>query len=185
MKSFFYISTLFSLLISFPLFAQNKTAPVDFYNLSYKRLSGEVIKFDQFKGKKVLIVNTASKCGYTGQYEKLQQLYEKYSNRLVIIGFPSNDFGAQEPGSNEEIALFCKENYGVSFIMMEKSSVKGKEKNSVFQWLTSASKNGWNNTEPSWNFWKYLVDEHGNLIAFFPSKVDPMSKEITDKLDTK
>lgn len=158
------------------------TPPVDFYSLSFKTITGEEFKFDQLKGKKVLIVNTASKCGYTPQFEQLEELHKTYGDKLVILGFPSNDFGAQDPGSNEDIKSFCEENYGVTFKMMDKSSVKGADKNKVYQWLSNPAKNGWNKTEPSWNFGKYIIDEKGRLVAFFPSKVKPTDKEITDKI---
>ncbi len=158
------------------------TPPVDFYSLSFKTIDGEVFKFSQLKGKKVLIVNTASKCGYTPQFKELEQLNKEYAGKLVIIGFPSNEFGAQDPGSNQEILDFCQTNYGVTFLMMEKSDVKGPDKNRVYSWLTTKNKNGWNTTEPSWNFGKYLIDEKGRLVSFFPSKVKPMSKEITSLL---
>ncbi|MFA6769871.1 MAG: glutathione peroxidase, partial [Bacteroidales bacterium] len=139
-------------------------------------------KFEQLKGKKVLIVNTASKCGFTPQFKGLEQLHQEYGASLVVLGFPSNDFGAQDPGSNDEILSFCEQNYGVTFQMMDKSSVKGTNKNKVHEWLTTKSKNGWNTQEPSWNFGKYLIDEKGRLLAFFPSKVKPTDKEITEKL---
>ncbi|MDR1667880.1 MAG: glutathione peroxidase [Bacteroidales bacterium] len=153
-----------------------------FYQLSFVALDGAKVDFSDFKGKNVLIVNTASKCGYTSQYADLQRLSEQYEGKLVVIGFPSNDFGKQEPGTNGEIALFCSENYGVRFLMMEKSSVKGKHKNAVYQWLTDKSKNGWNTKEPKWNFCKYLIDSKGNLLQFFSSGVKPLSEEITSFL---
>jgi len=156
--------------------------PVDFYSLSFKTIDGAVFKFDQLKGKKVLIVNTASKCGYTPQYEGLEELSKRYKDQLVVIGFPSNDFGAQEPGNNEEIKNFCESKYNVTFLLMEKSSVKGGQKNAVYKWLTEKNRNGWNEVEPSWNFNKYLIDESGRLIAHFPSKIIPMSNEIQSKL---
>jgi len=156
--------------------------PVDFYSLSFKTIDGVDFKFDQLKNKKVLIVNTASKCGYTPQYKELEALSSQYKGQLVVIGFPSNDFGAQEPGSNAEIKNFCESNYGITFLLMEKSSVKGGQKNSVFKWLTEKSKNGWNEVEPSWNFNKYLIDENGRLIAHFPSKITPTSPDIVSKL---
>lgn len=158
------------------------TPPIDFYSLSFKTITGDSFKFDKLKGKKVLIVNTASKCGYTPQFKDLEELSSQYKDNLVVIGFPSNDFGAQDPGSNQDIKEFCESNYGVTFMMMEKSSVKGAEKNRVYQWLSDKSKNGWSSTEPSWNFGKYLIDEKGRLIGFFPSKVKPMDNEIISKL---
>ncbi|MDR0713955.1 MAG: glutathione peroxidase [Bacteroidales bacterium] len=159
-----------------------KSKSSGFYQLSFVALDGTKVNFSDFKGKSVLIVNTASKCGYTPQYADLQRLSEQYGDKLVVIGFPSNDFGKQEPGTNGEIALFCRENYGVRFLMMEKSSVKGDQKNKVYQWLTDKSKNGWNTEEPKWNFCKYLVDSNGKLVKFFPSKVKPLSEEITSLL---
>ncbi|MDD2583427.1 MAG: glutathione peroxidase [Bacteroidales bacterium] len=158
------------------------TPPVDFYSLSFKTIRGETYKFNQLKGKNVLIVNTASKCGFTPQFKELEQLHQEYGASLVVLGFPSNDFGAQDPGSNEEILSFCEENYGVTFQMMDKSSVKGAEINKVYKWLTDKSKNGWNSKSPSWNFGKYLIDKKGRLISFFPSKVKPTDKKITEKL---
>lgn len=158
------------------------TPPVDFYSLSFKTITGETFKFNQLKGKKVLIVNTASKCGFTPQFKDLETLSQQYGNSLVVIGFPSNDFMNQDPGTNEEIKSFCEVNYGVTFQMMDKSSVKGKNKNIVFAWLTDKSKNGWNEKEPAWNFSKYLIDENGRLIGHFSSKVKPMDDEIISKL---
>ncbi|MDP3437293.1 MAG: glutathione peroxidase [Bacteroidales bacterium] len=175
-KSIFAVFTMF---FTASLTAQTPVNPiVDFYSLSFNTITGETFKFDKLKGKKVLIVNTASKCGYTPQFKGLEELSKQYSDNLVVIGFPSNDFGAQDPGSNSDIKSFCEENYGVTFMMMEKSSVKGSGKNVVHQWLTDKNKNGWNTNEPSWNFGKYLIDEKGKLIAFYPSKVKPMDPEI-------
>lgn len=162
--------------------AQDKKAETDFYRLSFTSLDGKKVNFSDFKGKKVLIVNTASKCGFTPQYADLQTLSNQYKGKLVVIGFPSNDFGKQEPGTNEEIGEFCQKNYGVTFLMMEKSTVKGADKNTVYQWLTDKNKNGWNTDEPSWNFCKYLVDENGNLLKFYSSKVKPLDEQITNEL---
>ncbi|MDR1155657.1 MAG: glutathione peroxidase [Bacteroidales bacterium] len=185
--------TLFSVcLFSFLFFgtsvqsnAQDKKAKTSFYKLSFTSLDGKKVKFSSFKGKKVLLVNTASKCGYTPQYADLQKLSDQYKDQLVVIGFPSNDFGKQEPGTNEEIAGFCRENYGVTFLMMEKSDVKEKTKNVVYQWLTDKDKNGWNTQEPGWNFCKYLVDEKGNLLEFYPSATKPFSEDITKMIENK
>jgi glutathione peroxidase len=125
------------------------------------------------------LVNTASNCGYTNQYEELQQLYEQYNNRLVILGFPSNDFKEQEKGNDDEIARFCKINYGVTFPLMKKSVViKGAGQNPVFQWLSDAAQNGWNTKTPSWNFSKYLVNESGMLTHYFDPAISPLSKEV-------
>lgn len=154
-----------------------------FYDFSLKNIKGEAVDFSQFKGKKVLLVNVASRCGYTPQYEGLQQLSEKYSEKLVILGFPANNFGAQEPGTNTEIAEFCTSNYGVSFPMFEKISVKGFDKHPLYRWLSDSKLNGWNNQEPNWNFCKYLVDEEGQLIKFYPSSVKPLSDELIQAIE--
>jgi glutathione peroxidase len=158
-----------------PADARSKTS---FYDLSSVSLEGNSINFSDFKGKKVLIVNVASKCGFTPQYAGLQELHEKYGDKLQIIGFPANNFMRQEPGSNEDIAEFCEQNYGVSFLMSEKASVKGRDMHPVYQWLTQRNQNGWNRKSPSWNFFKYLVDEQGELIAVFNSRTEPTSEEI-------
>jgi len=147
-------------------------APQSFYSLKATLNNGEEIPFDRFKNKKVLIVNLASLCGFTPQYEELQQLYEKTEN-LVILGFPANDFGDQEPGSDTEISNFCKLNYGVTFPLFKKADVKGNEKQPVYQWLSDKNKNGWNDVEPQWNFYKYLVDENGSLESVSSSSVSP------------
>jgi glutathione peroxidase len=145
-------------------------------------LNGEEINFSQYKGKKVLIVNTASKCGYTPQYEDLQWLHENYGDKVAVLGFPANNFGGQEPGTNEEIAGFCKKNYGVTFQMFDKIDVVGKNQHPLYQWLTDPTKNGWNDQAPSWNFCKYLIDENGTLIKFFGSGVNPAEETITSLL---
>jgi glutathione peroxidase len=131
------------------------------------------------KGKKLLIVNTASDCGYTGQYAELQQLYEQYKNKLVILGFPSNDFKEQEKGSDEEIAQFCQVNYGVTFPLAKKSTViPGPFQNPLFAWLSKKEENGWNDKGPSWNFSKYLLNEEGVLTHYFEPSVSPLSSEV-------
>jgi glutathione peroxidase len=149
-----------------------------FYDLSVTLNDGRRLHFSSLKGKKVLIVNTASDCGFTNQYEALQQLQERFSNQLVIIGFPANDFKEQEKGSDEEIATFCKLNYGVTFPLARKSSVIGNGKNEVYQWLSDKTKNGWNDKAPTWNFSKYLVSEEGVLLNYFDPGVSPTSKEV-------
>jgi len=142
-------------------------------------LEGEEFDMAELKGKKVMIVNTASKCGNTPQYEGLQELYEKYGGEdFVIIGFPANNFMRQEPGSNEEIREFCTSNYGVTFPMMTKVSVKGKNMNPVYEWLTKKEMNGFKDSSVKWNFQKYLVDEKGRLVGVFPPKTKPLSDEI-------
>ena len=152
----------------------NKEPIVSFYSLQSIAINGDTILYSQFKGKKVLIVNTASDCGYTGQYAELEKLFEQEKDRLVIIGFPANDFKEQEKRNNAEIASFCKKNYGVSFLLMQKSVVlKTENQNSVFQWLTDAAKNGWCNQQPVWNFSKYIVDENGKLQCFYANTISP------------
>ena len=153
-------------------------ASSNFYDLKAITIDGQEISFEQFKGKKVLIVNVASKCGYTYQYEGLQKLHELYGSKVSILGFPANDFLFQERGSNEEIAEFCESNYGVTFQMFEKITTKGKKQSPVYHWLSNKELNGWNDQKPSWNFCKYLIDEDGKLVAFFDSKVKPLSEEI-------
>ena len=153
------------------------------YDFKVPSLEGSTIDFSKFKGKKVLIVNTASECGYTPQYADLQKLYEAYKSKLVIVGFPANNFGGQEPGSNTEIKEFCKKNYGVTFLMAEKVSVKGADIHPLFKWLTNKSENGVMDAEIKWNFTKFLLDEKGKLIGVFPSKVNPNSEEITKHLN--
>ena len=152
------------------------------YDFKVEALDGGIIDLSKYKGKKILIVNTASKCGFTTQYEGLEALYKKYQDKLVIVGFPANNFGGQEPGTNTEIKEFCKKNYGVTFPMAAKVSVKGDDKAPIFKWLTSKSENGVLDAEIGWNFGKFLLDENGHLLSYFPSKVTPMSEEITSKL---
>jgi len=160
-----------------------KSPVVSFYDLSATQIDGKELKFADFKGKKLLLVNTASDCGYTNQYADLQKLYDQFKDKLLVIGFPANDFKEQEKGSDEEIAQFCQKNYGVTFPVIKKSVViKSAEQNPVYQWLTDSSKNGWCNQQPSWNFSKYLVDENGVLTNYFDPSVSPLSNEITDKL---
>lgn len=155
------------------------TPPVSFYSLTAIANNGDTVSFDSFKGKKVLLVNTASNCGYTSQYDDLQKLSEQFKDKLVVLGFPANDFKEQEKGTDTEIAEFCRKNFGVSFPLMQKSVViKSADQNPVFQWLTDSSKNGWNNKLPSWNFSKYLVDEQGALTHYFDPSVSPLSADV-------
>ena len=152
----------------------------DFYKLSANDIDGNIIDFSKFKGKKLLIVNVASKCGYTSQYKDLQELHKKYNDKVTILAFPSNNFGFQEPGSNDQIEEFCETNFGIEFQLFEKSDVRGKNINSVYRWLSSINDNGWNDKSPRWNFFKYLVDENGSLKAVYSSNVNPMDNEIID-----
>lgn len=153
------------------------------YDYKVEALDGSTIDFADYKGKKILIVNTASKCGYTPQYEGLQALYEKHQDKLVIVGFPSNNFGFQEPGSNDDIAAFCKKNYGVTFPMAAKIAVKGKDMAPIYQWLTKKEYNNYDNSSVKWNFQKYLIDEEGNLVKIFSSKVKPESEDIATAIN--
>jgi glutathione peroxidase len=163
--------------------ARDIVPPASFYNLSALLNSGTVLPFENLKGKKVLIVNTASNCGYTRQYAELQQLYESHKERLTVIAFPSNDFKEQEKGSDEEIARFCRVHYGVSFPLVKKSVVlKGGSQNGVFKWLTSKALNGWNDRQPSWNFSKYLINEKGHLTHYFDPAVSPLSTEVINAI---
>ncbi len=152
--------------------------PKSFFDLKINDIDGKEISFSKFKGKKVLCVNVASKCGNTPQYAKLQALYEKYQDRLVVIGFPCNQFGMQEAGSAEEIKTFCKDNYHITFPLTEKIEVKGNNQHEVYTWLTRKAMNGKMDSEVKWNFQKYLVDEKGELLNYFTPKTDPMDSAI-------
>jgi glutathione peroxidase len=150
-----------------------------FYDFKVTDINGEEFEMSSLKGKRVLIVNTASECGYTPQYKTLQELYEKHGgDKFVIIGFPCNQFGGQEPGSNEEIKSFCEKNYGVSFPMMDKVDVKGDDVHPLYNWLTEEDLNGVDDARVSWNFNKFLIDENGNWVAHHGSGKSPMSDEI-------
>ena len=161
---------------------ETTTMPTSIHQFKVKVLLGDTINFASFKGKKILVVNTASKCGYTPQYKELEELYNKYKDKLVVVGFPANNFLRQEPGTNEEIASFCTKNYGVSFPMAAKISVKGKDEAPIYKWLTNKSENGVMNAKIKWNFNKFLIDENGVIISYFPSSVTPLSEEIVSKL---
>lgn len=163
-----------TLIISFILLA----APMaSIYNLKVNSIEGALIDFAQYKWKNLLIVNVASKCGFTPQYADLQKLHEQYGDRITILGFPANNFGSQEPGTNLEIAQFCEKNYGVSFQMFEKISVKGSDQHPLYKWLKAET-----GQEPSWNFCKYLVKPDGT-VKFFASNVNPMDKQIIDEIN--
>jgi glutathione peroxidase len=152
------------------------TSSASIYDFKINSLDGELIDFAQYKGKTLLIVNTASACGFTPQYKDLEQLHETYGSKVTILGFPANNFGAQEPGSNIQIAEFCQKNYGVKFQMFEKISVKGDDQHPLYAYLKEKT-----GQEPSWNFCKYVVKPDGT-VKFFPSKVKPMDKEILDAI---
>jgi len=152
-----------------------------FYDFTVETLSGETFELSQLKGKKVMVVNTASKCGLTPQYEILEKLYKEYKSKgFVIIGFPANNFLNQEPGTNTEIEEFCSQNYGVTFPMMAKISVKGKSIHPLYKWLTTKAENGVFDTEISWNFQKFLIDENGKLIKTIPPREKPDSPEVVE-----
>lgn len=151
----------------------------DFYSFKIDGLEGGVLSMADYKGKYVLCVNVASKCGFTPQYKGLQELYEKYGDKLVVLGFPCNQFLGQEPGSNEEIADFCERNYGVKFPITTKIDVKGKNQNDIYSWLTKKDLNGVQDETVSWNFHKFLISPEGKWLAAFSSRTEPMSSEIT------
>lgn len=163
--------------LAFALFMIFMSAPMkDIYDFKIKSLEGEEIDFKKYKGKTLLIVNVASKCGYTPQYGDLEKLHEDFGSKVVVLGFPANNFGSQEPGTNQEIAAFCEKNYGVKFQMFEKISVKGDDQHPLYQWLKEKT-----GQEPNWNFCKYLVKPDGT-VTFFPSKVKPLDSQIVDAL---
>ena len=171
---YIYMLALLALLIESPMMGQSS-----FYDFKVEDINGKEYDLAQLKGKKVLVVNTASKCGFTPQYEGLESIYRKYGGKdFVVIGFPSNDFLGQEPGSNEEIAIFCSTRFDVSFPMMSKISVKGKKKHPLYHWLTTASENGVEDSKVSWNFQKYMIDANGNLVGHFAPKLKPESEKI-------
>jgi glutathione peroxidase len=161
-----------------PLDAQIKSI----YDFKVESLDGSTIDFAKFKGKKILIVNTASKCGYTPQYEGLEKLSKQYKDKLVVVGFPANNFLFQEPGNNSDIKSFCQKNYGVTFQMAKKISVKGKDMHPIYVWLTQKKYNNFSDNSVKWNFQKYLIDEQGKLIEVFAPGVEPMSAELTNRL---
>ncbi len=176
------LSLLF-LLLTFSMtgFAQSS----GFYDFKVKTLEGNEFDFASLKGKKVMIVNTASKCGFTPQYKDLEEVYVKYHDNLVIIGFPANNFASQEPGTAAEIRKFCTENYGITFPLMEKISVKGNDMAPIYKWLTSKEKNGVMDSEVKWNFQKYLIDENGKLVDVIYSKDKPTSDKVIAWISSK
>ena len=152
------------------------------FDYKVESLEGQEINFADFKGKKILVVNTASECGFTPQYADLEKLSKEYSDKLVVVGFPANNFGGQEPGSNAEIGSFCEKNFGVTFPMAAKVSVKGDDTAPIFKYLTEKDLNGVKNTAILWNFTKFLIDENGHLIDSFISTTKPTSESITKYL---
>lgn len=173
---------LFIIMLSLFGFSKNKAQAKSIHSFKVEALDGSTIDFSKFKGKKILVVNTASECGFTPQYADLEKLYETYINKLVIVGFPANNFGGQEPGANHEIATFCQKNYGVTFPMAAKISVKGGDIAPIYKFLTQKKENGVKDTEVKWNFTKILLDEKGHILDSFESKITPMSENITKYL---
>jgi glutathione peroxidase len=162
----------------------NQLFQTPIHTLSVPLNNGKMLPLQELKGKKLLLVNTASDCGYTAQYSELQQLQEQYRDTLQVIGFPANDFKEQEKGSDEAIAQFCQVNFGVTFPLAKKSTVvKGPQQHPVYRWLTQKEQNGWNDKAPSWNFSKYLVDETGVLTHYFDPSVAPLGPEIKAALE--
>lgn len=172
----------FLCVFTFTITQSQNTMSKNIYDYSFTSLEGEEISLADFKGKKMLLVNTASKCGFTPQYKELESLYQQYKDRLIIIGFPANNFRNQEPGTNEDIAAFCERNYGVTFPMSEKTTVVGENQDPIYRWLTSKAYNGKKDSTVKWNFQKYLIDENGNLIDVFESAVTPLSDAIVKHL---
>jgi len=169
-------------LISIFGIAQSNSPKTSIYDISISSLDGDPINLKDYAGKKILFVNVASECGFTKQYKDLQELHEKYQDKLVIIGLPCNQFGGQEPGSAMQIQTFCEKNFGVEFLLTEKIEVKGEDQHELYKWLTNKDINGKSSSSVKWNFQKYLIDEKGNLIDYFYSITNPMSSKITDKL---
>ncbi|MCX6296415.1 MAG: glutathione peroxidase [Bacteroidetes bacterium] len=150
-----------------------------FYNFQLRSIDGKEIDFSTYKGKKVLVVNTASECGYTPQYDELQKLHEKYGDNITVLAFPTNNFGKQEPGTNSEIVTFCKKNFNSTFQLFEKIDIT---KNELYKWLSDKNQNGWNTELPKWNFCKYMINEKGELLNYYSSAVSPLSDEILKML---
>ncbi len=185
MKKLFLPVLLFFTFISV---AMQTDSPVKtLYDFSAKTIDGKDFDFSTLKGKKVLIVNTASECGYTPQYAGLEELYRKYqpTGKFEIIGFPCNQFGGQEPGTNADIKTFCTKNYGVTFSMMEKIDVKGEKQHPLYKWLTTKAENGVEDSEVRWNFWKFMIDENGKFVGHAGSKEEPMGELITKWVEGK
>lgn len=199
-----YKPLIFSLLLAFsacfnaheikhrPSNLENNAVPVSlktnnpmeskFYDFKMKSLDGEEVSFAQFKGKKIVVLNVASQCGYTPQYADWEKFYKENKEKIVVLGFPCNQFMGQEPGESADIKAFCEKNYGVTFPVFEKIDVKGDSKTPLYAWLTDKNQNGWNEQEPSWNFCKYLINEKGELVEFFASKIKPEDAEFQKAL---
>ena len=169
-----------SFLLYFSIFAIITTMGQTIHQFKVESIDGGVIDFSQYKGKKIMIVNVASKCGFTPQYKQLQELHENFSDKIAIVGFPCNDFGGQEPGSNEEIQTFCTTKFGADFPLTTKVNIKRNDVHPVYQWLTKKDQNGTMDAEVRWNFHKFLIDEEGNLYKSLPSTVSPLDEQILD-----
>jgi glutathione peroxidase len=176
------MKTITFLILTMLAFVNDASKSKSVHDFTMKSIDGKNISLSTYKGKKMLIVNVASECGYTPQYKDLEELSKKYAGKLVVLGFPANDFGGQEPGTDAEIKGFCTKNYGVSFPMFSKITVKGDGMHPLYKFLSSKELNGNVGDAPKWNFSKYLVDENGKVLKFFPSSVKPMDKEITGLL---
>jgi len=181
MKQIIFVICIF--LITNQINSQTMDSNATLYSVKINSISGSEINLEDYKGKKILFVNVASECGFTPQYEGLQELYELYKDKLMVIGVPSNQFGKQEPGSAEQIQSFCKINYGVTFLITEKVDVKGDDQHPLYTWLTKKENNGVKSSSVKWNFQKYLVDENGVLIDYYLSLTKPMSRKITKQLN--
>ncbi len=178
MRTLILIVTMFSMFKT-----SSQTAPKQsIYDIKINSIDNTPINLSDYKGKKILFVNVASECGFTPQYEELEELYETYKDQLMIIGLPCNQFGGQEPGNADEIKTFCERNYGVTFLITEKIDVKGDQQHPLYQWLTNKDINGVSSSGVKWNFQKYLVDENGHLVDYYYSITKPLSKKITKHL---
>ncbi len=171
----------FRKVVARPIAIENETEAKSVYDIKLKTANGKEISFSEYKGKKILIVNTSSKCGFTPQLQELQQLHEKYGEKVEVLGFPSDNFGMKESKIN--IEEFCQVNYGVTFKIFSKGNVKGEQSSELFSWLFTKEQNGWNDKSPSWNFCKYLINEKGELEACFSSAVSPLSREVIQFLN--
>lgn len=176
--NFGWFKNIFSKKNSMAMIDANQEHKGSLYDFTLDDLQGNPVHLSDYKGKPVVIINVASKCGFTPQYADWQKFHEKYGDKVTVLGFPANNFMSQEPGSNEEIAEFCQKNYGVTFKMFSKIDVKGEDKAPLYKWLSEKELNGWNDKEPTWNFCKYVVDSNGDLTHFFESKITPDNEEF-------